>query len=216
MIGRAFLLSGLFLALGAGIVLRPTTTGKHVDEAWLERAYPSSVDRFSMVPAADGSTGHSYRMDDTTYQELKPFGIVGRTLTDGKRNFDVVVLAGDESDSFHNPLACFASQEWKVVDSKVVQVPTKSRGDVEMTFAKAEKDGQTFAALYTFEGPGAMHATNGALHSDMFVSQLKTGRARPATFFRFLTRVDGQSDAQVMRFAADYLDASPVRPIEKA
>ena len=216
MIGRSLLLAGLFAVFGVGAILRPRSEANHIDETWLERTYPSAVDGYSMVPAADGSKGHSYKMDETTYQALQAYGIVGRTLTDGRSSYDVVVIAGDQPDTFHNPVACFGSQEWKVLSSESIKLATKTHGEMNATVTKAEKGGQQFTALYTFEGPDSTYGSNADLINDLFWSQLKSGKVQTATFFRFMASTPSGDDAALRTFAVDYLDHSPVRPIARA
>lgn len=214
MIGRSLLLSGLFALFGIGVIMRPAAKAYKVDETWLENQYPTAMGRYTMVPSQDGSKGHTYKMDATTYQTLKPYGIVGRTLTDGQRNFDVVTLAGDTTDSFHNPLQCFAAQEWTVGTVKEIAIPTKSRGMVRATIAEASRAGGTPQyALFTYEAPGEMCATNFEVGKDMLKAELKTGKIQFATFFRFMGLSPNITEAQMIEFAGDYLDASPVRPI---
>lgn len=213
MIGRALLLAGLFAVFGVGALLRPRSDAHHVDEAWLERTYPAAVGGYSAVPSPDGSKGHSYKMDETTYQALQPYGIVARTLTNGQKYYDVVVIAGDQPDTFHNPVACFGSQEWKVLSSETLRLATKTHGEVNATVTKAEKNGEQYTALYTFEGPDATYGTNSDLINDLFWSQLKSGKIQTATFFRFMAPTPSGDDAALRRFAVDYLDQAPVRPI---
>ena len=216
MIVRSLVVAGLFAALGAGILLRPAAKPLVVDEAWLEKQYPVQVGPFVTQPAADGSTTHSYRMDETTYATLKPYGIVAKTMTDGTHTFDVVNISGDGEESFHNPLLCFAAQGWKITDTKRITIPTKTRGDVQATIASASHNGGAPQyALYTYEGPKRTSPTPSDLKDDMVRSEFMTGKVQFGTFFRFMSLSPNISEDEVIRFAGEYLDASPVRPISK-
>ncbi len=214
MLVRSLLIAGLFAVFGVAVIARPTAKPYHVDEAWLERQYPTVLGKFVMQPGIDGSTGHSYKMDATTYETLKPYGIVGRTLSDGVHTMDVVTLAGDSEESFHNPLLCFQAQDWSVHWSKEIVIPTKSRGNVHATIAEASRAGMAPQyAVYTFEGPRGTFPSPWTLKDDMFWSEFKSGKVQFGTFFRFLSLTPNMSEEQVVQFARDYLDASPVRPI---
>lgn len=216
MIVRSLLVAGLFASVGAGILLRPTAKSYKVDEGWLERQYPTTLGKYAMQPGSDGSMGHSYRMDPETYKTLKPYGIVGRTLSDGTSTYDVVTVAGDSEESFHNPLLCFQAQDWTVNWSKEITIQTKSRGPVRATLAQATKAGGTPQyALYTYEGPRGTISDPFQLKGDMFKSEIRSGKIQFATFFRFISLSPDISETQITQFAHDYLEASPVRPIEK-
>ena len=214
MIGRSLLLSGVFAVFGVGMLARPTAKPYKVDETWLENQYPAVLGDYAMQPATDGSKGHTYKMDDTTYQTLKPYGIVGRVLSDGQRTFDVVTIAGDSEESFHNPLLCFHAQDWTVNWNKEIVIPTKSRGDVRATIAQASRaGGAPQYALYTYEGPKGTVPDPFQLKEDFFKSEIRTGQIQFATFFRFMSLTQNVTEEQMIKFAHDYLEASPVRPI---
>lgn len=216
MIVRSLLVSGMFALLGAGVLLRPSAKPLVVDEAWLERQYPTKIGSYLTQKGSDGSTSHSYRMDETTYATLKPYGIVAKTMTDGIRTFDVVNIAGDGEESFHNPLLCFRAQGWVVNDIKQITIPTQSRGDVNATIASASHEGGAPQyALYTYEGPKRTSPSPSALKDDMVRAEFATGKVQFGTFFRFMSVTPNVSEDQITQFAKDYIDASPVRPIAK-
>lgn len=212
MIRRTYALSILMAMFGLVVLVFGHMNTRPVDEKWLEKTYPMSVGNFRMVPGQDNPM-QSYRMDENTYRELDPFGIVSRILSDGHHSYDVVVISSNERDSFHNPLACFTTQEWKIQETHEIKIPTKSRGMVAATLAHAEKGGMMHIAVYTYEGPSAMHPVVPELHNDLLLSELKTARPQFGTFFRFVSQDANVPDDEVIKFAADYLDASPVRPV---
>ena len=216
MIVRSLIVSGIMAAVGAGILVRGSAKAYKVDETWLERQYPSSLGRYTMEPARDGSTGHSYTMDSETYKTLKPYGIVGRVLTDGQKRMDVVTLAGDSEESFHNPLLCFQAQGWETKDIQQITLRTKAHGEVRATVAEAiHEGGAPQYAVYTFEGPDGMVADPYQLKIDMFNSAIRTGKVQFGTFFRFISMTPSFTKDEVIKFATDYLETCPTRPIEK-
>lgn len=218
MIGRSLLVAALFAVLGVGVLLRGTDKPYNVDETWLERQYPTSIGTYAMVPdPKDPTAGHSYKSEDITYSTLlHPYGIVGRTLTDGKHQFDVTFIAGDKEQNFHNPLQCFGAQGWVMNWTKEITIPTKSRGDVKASLVQeAFHDNAPVYALYTYEGPRGTFPTNFGLARDMLVAGLMSGRVQIGTFFRFMNQSPNVSETQIVQFAHDYLEAAPVRPILK-
>lgn len=216
MIVRSLIVTGMFALLGAGVLLRPSAKPLVVDESWLEKQYPTVVGKYTTQPAQDGSTGHSYRMDETTYATLKPYGIVAKTMSDGVHTFDVVNIAGDSEESFHNPLLCFQAQGWQTTGVREITIPTKHHGEVRATIASASHDGGLPQyALYTYEGPTSAVASPPALKDQMVKTEFRTGKVQFATFFRFMSLTQNLTEDQVIGFAQAYLDASPTRPIEK-
>lgn len=212
MIKQMYILSGFFAICGLTLVMRPNAHIAYT-ESDIERAYPDSLGAYHMRPDATGSDPHqSYHMDETTYRALQPYGIVCRVLDNGKTAYDVVVIAGDQPDTFHNPLVCFASQDYKVLESQQIMLKTKSRGEVPCMLAQAQKGDRTQYALYTYEGPTKMAPENTDLFKDMFFTQVFTAVPHSATFFRFLTLDSATTKEDLETFAANYLDASPVRP----
>lgn len=216
MIRRAHILAAILAIVGIAVLFRGRANTTPHNEAWVENTYPTSVGDYHMVDR--------YKMDETTYQELNPMGISSVTMSNGVNKFDVVVISSHERDSFHNPLACFAAQEWTIVDSHQTIVHTASRGDVPFSVSTAKsRAGQTAIAVYTYEGPKAMHAVNSAgfvglgqvgLHGDMFLSELTTVKPAFATFFRFMSLSQFTKESDLLKFAGQYLDAAPVRPVK--
>lgn len=218
MIGRTLLVAGIFAALGTGVLLRGTDKPYSVDETWLERQYPTHLGDYTMVPdEKDPTAGHSYKSDDTTYSTLlHPYGIVARVLTDGKHQFDVTLIAGDKEQNFHNPLQCFGAQGWTQDWTKEIVIPTKSRGDVKATMVEEHyQNNPPIYALYTYEGPRGTFPNNFSLARDMLWASLLTGHVQVGTFVRFMNRTANISEAEMVQFAHDYLEAAPVRPILK-
>jgi hypothetical protein len=212
MVKLMYVLSAVFVAFFALLIARPGSSAAYTEKD-MERLYPSSLGAYHMRPdQTHNNPNQTYRMDESTYQSLVPYGIVCRVLDNGKTAYDVVVISGDQPDTFHNPLVCFVAQDYKVVDSKQIVLHTKSRGDVPCIEATATKGGHSQIAIYTYEGPSGMFPENTPLHRDMFATQLETGKPQSASFFRFMTEYSTTTAPELEAFAVSYLDASPVRP----
>lgn len=106
---QAILLIGALVATGvaANFVPRPSATKR--TEAWMESQLPVRVGDFEFVASAQNPM-QSYKMEKTTYETLKPFGIVSRVYSKSGEQYDVVVVSSDNGDSFHDPSICFQSQ----------------------------------------------------------------------------------------------------------
>ena len=95
-------------------------------------------------------------------------------------------------------------------------IPTKERGLVHATIAEAVQGSSAPQyALYTYESPLGTCASPPELGKEMLLGELKTGKIQLATFFRFMSRTPDVSEAQMIDFAKTFLDACPVRPIER-
>lgn len=204
---RSIIVVILFLITGTLIAIRPTERPSQVNEKFMEDFFPSSLGTFRMQASAENPK-QTYKADDNTYKLLHPLGIVSRVFVSGREAYDVVIVAGNESENFHNPLQCFDAQDWKV--GTVVETPvlTKTRGTVPMTVAHATKGGRESIAVYTYDGPRGMRAMTTTLYKDMFISEVLSAKPHIGTFYRFVTVSPNESEADVLRFAADYLDAS--------
>jgi len=198
-------------AFGLFVVTKGRADVKPHDNAWVEQMYPDHVGAYTTI--------QKIPMDETALRELDPMGYAWRVMSDGRHAIDVMVLTSHERNSFHTPLDCFPAQDFKISEQQIVPVHTKTRGDVPMSVARAEKQGQVSYVAFTYEGPTGMHGANeGAagfkqLRGDLFFSELRTGRPQFGTFFRFVSPA-AMSREDLFKFAAEYLDACPVRPIK--
>ncbi len=98
------------LVLGAGILatgLQPERPQPKT-EAWMEQRLPRRVGSFSFVPGPDNPE-QTYRMEESTYELLKPYGIVCRVFRSGSEAYDVVVIASSSRQTFQVRLNIFSS-----------------------------------------------------------------------------------------------------------
>lgn len=172
------------------------------DEKWMEQHLPRTIDGWGFIPSRENPE-QSYVSSPQTYEMLKPFGIVARVYeVDGVR-YDAMVIASDNPDSFHDPLVC---QSGKIVSSKVESVETRTRGRTPFFVSKTDFDGRPGWMVWTYQGPRGMRADVISLTTDMFLSELQTGRLGSATFFRVLSIGPKIAKDEVVRFAVRYID----------
>lgn len=194
MIGVAVVLA----AAGLAINLSPRPRAIQRTEQWLGSVSPSTVGAYS--------TRNSYTMDKKVYETLKPFGIISRVLTDGRRNFDVVVIAGDDPAAFHDPRICFTSQGMELKNEKTVTLDTTSHGPVPLTVVEVKgQHGQQMIAAYCYRGPKRMHASPKRLSNDMFFTELTTGKPSEGVFYRFISMNPETTEKELLAFIKDYM-----------
>lgn len=198
---RSWVLGLVLMGAGAWIQATPRFSPATVrDEAWMVQRAPRS--------AGEWREEGEYRMNEATYAELKPHGIVARKFGDGRHTFDVVVIASNRKESFHDPRVCFTSQGWNLLSQRQIEVDTP-RGRLPMTLAEMSNDshGKRLAA-FLYRGPGGFYATPQSLSLQWLMRQMQGRSDNEAVFYRFIPDFDGATQADVEAFASAYLAAA--------
>lgn len=198
---RGIVLGVLLLAAGIWIQTTPRVGASTMrTEAWLEQVAPTKAGSFRVDSA--------YKMDETTYSELKPHGIVARRFGDGLRTYDVVLIASNRKESFHDPRVCFVGQGWNLLSQTQKTIST-SRGPIPITVAKMshEGQGQRIAAFF-YKGPGGFYATPQSLTFQWLLRQLKGETENEAVFYRFIPDWDGATEDELSQFISVYLESA--------
>ena len=199
------ILGTLLLAVGLAATFTPRIA-QHRDEAWMEKRVPHNVADYDFRGSANPE--QTYKMDPVTYETLNPYGIVCRVFDNGKAQFDTVVIHSNNSDSFHDPRVCFQSQGSELLNQRVRQVDTKTRGSVPVTFIKTSYNGSERTAAYTYRGPSGFTDAPIPLMNDLFLSELKQGTVQTGTFFRFIALNPTTTEDELATFIGQFLDAS--------
>jgi hypothetical protein len=147
-------------------------------------------------------------MDADTYKELSPYGIVARMLSDGTRQFDVVLIASQQKGSFHDPRVCFTAQGWQLDDESTTMVPTGSRGPVPVSVADMKSDQGERWGAYFYRGPYGFAATANDLKAQMFRYSLLNAKNADGVFYRFIAEDSDATKDDLVKFISSYLDAS--------
>lgn len=195
---------GLVLGLTAvatTVVPRPEPLKRTED--WLAAQLPTRVGDYSYIHAGQPS---SYKMDEMTYGILKPSGIVARVYERQGTAIDVVIINSTNGDSFHDPSICFQSQGPELLDQRVRNVPTQSRGNVPVTFLRTTYNGQQRLAAFTYKGPGGMTAGPFSILMDLFRGEITTGRSQEGNFYRFIALSPVTTEDDLAKFVGEYLD----------
>ena len=112
------------------------------NEAWVESRVPTEVAGYTFLPSTDDPLV-SYKMDETTYRELEPLGIVAQVYEDNKAaQYEVVVIAGDRMANFHDQRVCFVAQGWNLTKNDIGKLSTSTFGDVPVLDLTVTKDGR--------------------------------------------------------------------------
>lgn len=207
---RVWALAAVIVGLGAFVALTPKSTAEVKTEDQLEQLAPTQLGEFQMIRSREDSAV-SYRMDDRTYEELKPFGIVARVFEAGNRSYDVVVIASNRHESFHDPRVCFSAQGWTFTGETQDVIKT-SRGDVpvtHVTMVSGGTDGRkrtNAQGLFFYKGPGGFSATTLQLKWGMFKSRLSGNTNVDGVFYRIIPRESGTTKEELFEFTAKWLE----------
>lgn len=204
---RAYLLAAVLAAAGGLYQISGAAKGPQRTEAWMQQTALTGFGKYKTMVDASLPGKVSYEMDKGTYNELKPFGIVARILSDGERGYDVTLIASSDKASFHDPRTCFTAQGWELSGEEIVAVDTKTRGPVEITFTHLKKDGGDKVGAFFYRGPDGFTATTLGLKKQMLWSQFKGVKAE-SVFYRFIPQEASTTKEQLLAFVRDYLDAS--------
>lgn len=210
MIRRAALVAALCVGAGVyGLARAQITSYTPPNEEWFEKAIPIEMDGFQMRPSPQNPL-QSYKMTQETYDQLKPLGIVSRIYDGGPRSYDAVLIAGDNSDSFHDQRACFAAQGWTVIEDDLITVPTEKFGEVKAIRLKLKGQNEEPAlAIYTIRGPsGAFFNDFNSMWLDYMKMELTTGSIHQGQFIRTIDLTGKASAEELTAFTAQFIDAS--------
>jgi hypothetical protein len=193
-------------------VFGPKAATKPKTEEWMLDNLPKSVPGFTMLEY-ESSQEYTYRMDERTYNELAPFGIVARVYSNPETGelYDVVIIASRSRDSFHDPRICFTAQGMTLSSQWPDKVETKSRGTAYMTMTLMDSDtGRNNLAAFLYRGQGTFYKTTNELKLGMAKETLLFGSDLDGVFYRFIpqhkTEDQVQQREQLKKFISMYLD----------
>ena len=207
---RAFIAAGLLLAVGASLAFAPKPSSVKRSEAWVASALPERVGDFAMMPPQDPKYPYcSYKMGQTTYDILRPWGIVPRVFSNGKNTYDVVVIGSNTKDSFHDPRVCFSAQGWNLSNERIETVSTKSYGAVPVTMVNMDHDGQKTIAMYFYRLREGYVGSNTGVKKQMFLYKLaKLGKDDEGGFIRIIPNGSNPKPEELKTFAGAWIDAA--------
>ena len=157
-----------------------------LNEEWLHSVTPTQVRDFRLAPKTFDAT-ISYEMGPDTYDTLKPIGISCQILTDTVgRKMDVVVIAGDTMDAFHDQQICFSAQDWEIRNITQVKLNIPGFKEVTANHMRISQKGQSpIDALYLVQTPTGFYGYERA-RWEYFFNYLRKGKAEVGYSYRFI------------------------------
>lgn len=203
---RIYIVALVLIAAGvfntyAGI----TSTGEPKTETWMEERAPDVVSNMGYAPSA-ANPEQSYRMDDSTYKTLTPYGIVARSYAGKEGEYDAVLIASRNRASFHDPRVCFTAQQWKILEERPISIKTRTRGTVPATLVVMEGPRTRQIAAYFYRGPTGFKGTTLELKFDMFMQRLLGKSNIDGVFYRFIPGNTDCTEDQLKSFISEYLE----------
>lgn len=200
-----WILSGLLVSIGAAYNLAPRPKESNLTEDQVIEMLPVKVGRFSAMLKPNEKV--SYRMDQSSYDILKPWGICARVFVNGNESYDVVAIASNSKESFHDPQICFSAQGWRLSNQRDDVIKTKTRGDVPVTLVDMEQNGDQKVAMYFFRLTKGYYGNMSKVKRDMLVHLFTQRSKDEGAFIRLIPT--GSVDVEKMKkFAADWVDTA--------
>ncbi len=201
-----WILAGLMTTIGAAYNFAPRPPERVMTEAQVIEMLPMKVGKFS--PMLKPGENVSYKMDQSSYDILKPWGICARVFVHGPESYDVVAIASNSKESFHDPQICFKAQGWSLTNQRDDIIKTKSHGNVPVTLVDMEQRGDKRVAMYFFRLSRGYYGNMSLVKKDM-LTYLFThwGQKDEGAFIRLIPT--GTVDIEKMKkFAASWVDAA--------
>lgn len=178
-------------------------------ETWLHSQVPDQVGAFALQPDGPNSKV-SYKMGEVVYKELDPVGIAAQKYAGpGGQSFDAVIVSGDRMESFHDQRWCFKAQGWDIKSEEDAMLQTQSHGAVPAKLVQITRTGVLPAyAVFTFRGPSKFHSDISSLSRDYFFYELFRQKKYVGTEYRVIPLFAGSTKEDVLKFTADYVDAT--------
>lgn len=203
---HAFLLAGILVVAGTVIQLLPKVQNVQRTEEWMISQLPDEVDGLRYVPGSD-TPGMTYRMHQSTYDVLRPYGIVSRVYGDTRRGFDVVIISSNIRGSFHDPQVCFTAQGWRFEDQRTITIPTH-RGPIQASYVNMTyRGGRRSSAIYFYRGE-RFYANPNGLTIEMVRRQLLGSTQVEGTMYRFIAIHPDVTLEDYLEFIKAYLKAA--------
>jgi hypothetical protein len=201
----AYVLATALVGAGAFAVAQSTSSPKkRMDEKAMQEKAPKSIPGHQMIPGPEG-LAYSYKMPDSTYHTLKPYGIVAQTFTDGNVMYDVVLISSDNHESFHDPKICFSGQGWTFNSTREESIKLADGRMIPATIVEMQGPTGESSAVYFYKGPSGFRSKPQALQLDMFKEVLFGRKPTDSTFYRFMPSGPGVTLEQLKGFIKTYM-----------
>jgi hypothetical protein len=201
---RLGILCAIVLTTGATLNFAPKPKQVERTEEEVAKMLPLKVKHYN-AELAEGQYC-SYKLDQSNYEILHPWGIVARNFVDGPSKYEVVAIASRRKESFHDPQTCLTAQGWTLSNQRVETVTTKNRGVVPVTLFDMDMGTDHRTAMYFLKVTQGYYAEFGKLKWDMFKYKVfHFGKDDEGAFIRIIPS-GLSSESQMKEFAADWID----------
>lgn len=196
----------VLLATAVATTLFKSDYVREKKEPWLWEMMLTELHGYRVQPS-DLGENITYKMDKVSYDVLDPIGIACQRMTNEYgQMFDVVIIAGDSMNAFHDQQICFNAQGWDIKEMKGVMLESEYRGQVPISMMTITRDdGPEQYAAYFFRSPSGFVSYNRA-KIDFFMHRLKKGKPGMGFSYRFIGLSPDMTEEDVTRFATQYLD----------
>jgi hypothetical protein len=150
----------------------------------------------------------SYKMDETSYEVLDPIAIACQIFEDSRgQQVDVVVIAGDSSQAFHDQQICFKAQGWELKLVEERKLATKAHGEIPVSFMTIQRpNSHERYAVYAFRSPIGFQTYAQQKFGWVRAKLLDPFGGKKGYSYRFIGLTDDLTQEDVMKFATDYID----------
>lgn len=205
---RCFIFGSILIIAGICITLIPRRANAAIDEKWMEDKSPMTLAGYQF-DASPENPKQSYKMDDRTYQLLQPYGIVSRRYVGRGVDYDVVLIASNNDDSFHDPRICFGAQGWTIEGQKFVSVEVPGRGKIPISLVtmSSEREKGKLAAFF-YKTPKGYQSSTAGITLSIFMGPLTGNFNTDAVFYRFMPAEGNPSEEELKAFIVKYMEAA--------
>lgn len=210
---RLFVFAAVIAALAVAVQIKPPAPAplfSNKDEAWMEKNLPTTVDGW-LFQGSPSLPNQSYKSDQSTYDKLKPIGIVSRIFREGNKTVDTQAVAGKDLSLLHDPGYCFPFQGWTIESQSqrtidLGQTPGKAR----VSIWRVRKNDERFTILFTFASKRGYVPMLKDLQKGGLLGFMRGSSAEECAYYRFMTGDGSMSEDELIAFAVKYLNESKI------
>lgn len=197
-------LAAVLIPAGVAVNIRGSTKSVAMSQEALERFMPEYVGGSGALLGPDGKPLLN-NWNPETRDALMASSMSGRKYSYYGNLFEVLVINSDRGESFHNPAACFATQDWNVTEQRTVTREFEGIGRVAFTFLDMNMVRGRRKVLFTYELGDRFIADQGRLVRTMFFEELKTARRQEVNMYRFIGETETVTEEELLDFAGAFL-----------
>lgn len=197
-------LAAVLIPAGIAVNFRGSTKSVAMSQEALEEFMPDYVQGSGALLGQDGKPLLN-NWNPETRDALMASSMSGRKYSHNGNLFEVLVINSDRGESFHNPAACFATQDWNVTEQKTLTRDFPGIGTVPFTYLDMNMVRGRRKVLFTYELGDRFIPDQGRLIRTMFLEELKTARRQEVNMYRFIGETETVTEEELLDFAGAFL-----------